>query len=240
MEHMGKACNQPQDVCLTFNGAAKTLSKHGIAKEISKEEAHKVLDRCVELGLVQLGDNVQNRVNWICNGCGCCCEAILAYKRLGYNPGIYSNFKPIMVKENCNGCGICVKKCLVEAITILSDENGKKYLVDYERCFGCGVCARNCNKDTILMVRREELMFTPKDSFERGVLMAIDVGKLQNLLFDNQYLWTHKMLQRFIGIILNLGPVRRRMANQQFKSKFMTYDRKLKLRRDKKIKGSIV
>ena len=27
MEHLGKACDMPQDVCLTFNGAAKTLSK---------------------------------------------------------------------------------------------------------------------------------------------------------------------------------------------------------------------
>ena len=90
------------------------------------------------------------------------------------------------------------------------------------------------------MERREELMHTPVDSFERGVLMAIDVGRLQNLLFDNQHLWTHKMLQRFIGVLLNLGPVRRKMADQQFKSKFMDFARKLKARRDKKIKGSIV
>ncbi|TET27926.1 MAG: 4Fe-4S dicluster domain-containing protein [Candidatus Heimdallarchaeota archaeon] len=236
MEHKGKACDMPKDVCLTFNGAAKSLSKHGIAKEISKEEAMKILDRVVELGLVQIGDNVQNEVAWICNCCGCCCEAILAYKRLGYNPGIYSNFKPKMVSENCNGCGVCVKKCPVDAIEILTEEDGKKYsVVDYSRCFGCGVCARSCKRDAIHMIRREDLMHTPEDAFERVVRMAIDKGKLQNLLFDNQHLWTHKMLQRFVGILLNLGPIRRKMADHQLQSKFVSYTRRLAKKRIKKL-----
>ncbi|NPE09736.1 MAG: 4Fe-4S binding protein [Asgard group archaeon] len=236
MEHKGKACDQPQDVCLTFNGAAKSLSKHGIAKEISKKEAMEILDRVVELGLVQIGDNVQNQVAWICNCCGCCCEAILAYKRLGYNPGIYSNFKPEMISENCNGCNICVKKCPVDAIEVHIEESGKKYaIVDYSRCFGCGVCARSCKRDAIEMIRRENLMHTPKDAFERIVRMAIDTGKLQNLLFDNQHLWTNKMLQRFVGILLNLGPIRRVLADEQLQSKFISYTRRLALKRAKKI-----
>ncbi|MCK5159483.1 MAG: 4Fe-4S binding protein, partial [Candidatus Heimdallarchaeota archaeon] len=236
MEHKGKACDQPQDVCLTFNGAAKSLSKHGIAKEISKEEAMKVLNRVVELGLVQIGDNVQNEVAWICNCCGCCCEAILAYKRLGFNPGIYSNFKPDMINENCNGCGVCVKKCPVDAIEVIIEESGKKYsLVDHSRCFGCGVCARSCKRDAIQMIRREDLMHTPEDGFERIVRMAIDSGRLQNLLFDNQHLWTHKMLQRFVGTLLNLGPIRRKMADHQLQSKFVSYFRRLAKKRIKKM-----
>ncbi len=236
MEHMGKACDMPQDVCLTFNGAAKSLAKHGIAKEISKEEAMEILNRVVELGLVQIGDNVQNNVAWICNCCGCCCEAILAYKRLGYNPGIYSNFKPVLISENCNGCSVCVKKCPVDAIEVSIEESGRKYaVVDYHRCFGCGVCARNCKREAIEMVRREELMHTPEDSFERVVRMAIDTGKLQNLLFDNQHLWTHKMLQRFVGILLTLGPARRKLADQQLQSKFIAYARRIGAKRQKKL-----
>ncbi len=236
LEHKGKACSQPQDVCLTFNGAAKSLSKHGVAKEITKEEAHKILDRCVDLGLVQIGDNVQGGVAWICNCCGCCCEAILAYKRLGYNPGIYSNFIPKTISENCTGCNICVRKCPVEAITLIeNDKNSKIAKIDYHRCFGCGVCARNCKKEAIIMERREELMHTPEDSFERVVRMALDTGKLQNLLFDNQHLWTHKMLQRFVGVILNLGPIRGRMADHQLQSRFIKRARKIAARRKRKI-----
>ncbi|HUT80752.1 MAG TPA: 4Fe-4S binding protein [Candidatus Bathyarchaeia archaeon] len=238
MEHKGKACDQPQDVCLTFNGAAKSLSKHGIAKEINKEEAHKILDRCVDLGLVQIGDSVQEEVAWICNCCGCCCEAILAYKRLGYNSDIYSNFIPEIQTDNCTGCNICVKKCPVEAITLIESSDSRKGAkINYERCIGCGVCARNCKKEAIIMNRREDSMHTPKDSFERVVRMALETGKLQNLLYDNQHLWTHKMLQRFVGVILNLGPIRRRMANHQLQSKFIKKARKLADKRKRKIIG---
>jgi Pyruvate/2-oxoacid:ferredoxin oxidoreductase delta subunit len=236
MEHLGKACDHPIDVCLTFNGAAKTLSKHGIAREISKEEAHKVIERVIKLGLVQIGDNVQEEVNWICNCCGCCCEAIVAYKRLDYSPNIYSNFKPKTVPDNCNACGVCVKKCPLDAITLVSESSEKQVpTINYDRCFGCGVCARNCKKDAIIMEKYENLHHTPKDGFERIVRMAIDVGKLQNLVFDNQHLWTHKMLQRFLGILLSLGPIRRRMADDQLKSRFLSFARKLKNKRESKI-----
>ncbi|MHA1220700.1 MAG: DUF362 domain-containing protein [Candidatus Heimdallarchaeota archaeon] len=236
MEHKGQACDNPQDVCLTFNGAAKSLSKHGIAKEITKEEAHKILKRVIDLGLVQIGDNVQDSVSWICNCCGCCCEAILAYKRLGHNPGIYSNFLPEVIVDSCNGCVVCVKKCPVDAITLATNEEGKKYsVIDYDRCFGCGVCARNCNKDAIKMNRRDDIMHTPKDAFERSVHMAIDKGKVQNLLFDNQHLWTHKLLQRFVGVLLNLGPIRRKSADLQLQSKFIRFARKLAIKREAKL-----
>ena len=35
MEHVGKGCKYPQEVCLTFNASAKTLSKHKIARDIT-------------------------------------------------------------------------------------------------------------------------------------------------------------------------------------------------------------
>ena len=31
------------------------------------------LDRAEQAGLVHLTDNVQDKVNFICNCCGCCC-----------------------------------------------------------------------------------------------------------------------------------------------------------------------
>ncbi|MFC1752453.1 4Fe-4S binding protein [Thermoproteota archaeon] len=217
MEHKGLACNKPQDVCLSFNNSAKSLAKHGIAKEITKEKAKEILDKCVKLGLVQIGDNVQNKLSWICNCCSCCCEAILAYKRLGCNMNIQTNFYPLVNFDNCNGCSVCEKKCPVDAITIKE----KKAIVDVSRCFGCGVCTRFCVKKAMVMERREKTAFVPVDAFERFILTAINEGKLQNLVFDNYTLWTNDIMRKFLGSILRLKPVKRRLATQQLQSRFL-------------------
>jgi hypothetical protein len=112
MEHLGMACDNPQEVCLTFNDVAKDLASQGIAREISKSEALDILDLCIEKGLVQIGDNQRDKLVVICNCCGCCCDILLAYKRFGsttlINP---SNYIASIEKDQCSGCGICAERC---------------------------------------------------------------------------------------------------------------------------------
>lgn len=38
MEHVGKACDAPQDICMTFNSSAASLIKNGFAREIDAAE----------------------------------------------------------------------------------------------------------------------------------------------------------------------------------------------------------
>jgi len=216
MEHLGKACDAPQEVCLSFNNAARSLANHGIAKEISKQEAHKILDEVINLGLVQIGDNVQDSVGFICNCCGCCCEALLVYKRLGYNPKIHSNYFAQLNHDKCIGCGLCAKKCPVDAIDLTKND-----CVDFKRCIGCGVCTRFCSPKAITLKRRKDTAFVPKDVFERFVICAINTSKLQNLIFDNYHLWTYDLLRNLIGIILKLSPVKRTLANSQLRSRYL-------------------
>jgi NAD-dependent dihydropyrimidine dehydrogenase PreA subunit len=220
MEHVGKSCDNPQEVCLTFNNCAKSLSKHGIAKEISKEKALEILDKCVDLGLVQIGDNIQDKVNWICNCCGCCCEAILAIKKLGHR-NIRSNFVA-QVNDDCNGCTICYQKCPAEAIKMIEQKDNKKLAeIIPENCLGCGVCAKACPTKTITMERFDDIKFVPKDTFERFVINAIETNKLQNFIFDHRDLWTHDLIRRLLKTILGLKPVKRRLAQQQLRSKYL-------------------
>jgi Pyruvate/2-oxoacid:ferredoxin oxidoreductase delta subunit len=224
MEHVGKACQAPQDVCLTFNTAAESLIKHKIAKQISKEEARVILDKCVDYGLVQIGDNIQNQVNWMCNCCGCCCEAIQAYKKIGYRRKINSNFFASVNTSECVSCGACIKKCPVEAIKI----KDKKIHVDQDICIGCGVCQRSCAVKAITIERRKKLTEVPLDSFERCVINAIETNKLQNYIFDNYNLWTNELLRNLVGILFKLSPAKFLIANRQLKSQFLKVLRKTK------------
>ena len=222
MEHLGKACDNPQEVCLTFNKSAESLAKHGIARQISQRQAHRILEQCMELGLVQLGDNVQEGVNWICNCCSCCCEALFAYRKLGYNARITTNFVSEHGEEDCTGCGVCVERCPVDAIRLREDSDGSNYTcVDATRCIGCGVCVRFCPSGSLIMTRRKETAFVPKDTFERFILSAISTGRLQNLLFDDYTLWTHDLLRRFLSVFLSLEPAKRLLAQHQIRSRFL-------------------
>jgi hypothetical protein len=51
--------------------------------------------------------------------------------------------------------------------------------------------------------------------------MAIERGQLQNLIFDNQVLASHRALAGVLGVILKLPPLKQVLANQQVKSRYL-------------------
>ena len=105
MEHLGRACDAPQDICMTFNNVAASLTKHGTARLIEKEECLDLLQKAYEHNLVQFGENVREKVSFICNCCGCCCEAMIASRRFSIlNPVHTTNFIPVVNESECNGC----------------------------------------------------------------------------------------------------------------------------------------
>lgn len=220
MEHMGMACDNPQDVCLTFNAIAKDLASQGIAREISKKEAFDILNLCVDRGLVQIGDNVKDELAIICNCCGCCCDLLLAYKRLGstslLNP---TNYIAAVTEDACSGCGICVEKCPVDAISM---KDGKA-VVNKIVCLGCGVCARFCPIESCVMETRPEKVFVPGNTIEKIALQSIDQGKTGNFIFDNQTSLTHKILSGLVNGFVKMPPVKKILLNKN------VYPRLLKL-----------
>ncbi len=227
MWHHGGACDAPMDICMTFNSTAASLTRHGVARSITAGECRGLLETAYDRNLVQFGENVQHRVNFICNCCGCCCEAMIAQRRFSVLHPIHTtNYLPVVDEETCNGCGKCVNVCPVEAMTLVSANNPhhprmKKAALDEERCLGCGVCVRNCSHDSLRLQSRKERVLTPVNGTHRAVLMAIERGKLQNLIFDNHALTSHRAMAAILGVILKLPPARQILASDQVRSKYL-------------------
>ena len=227
MEHVGRACAAPQDICMTFNTSASSLIRHGHAREVGAVEGLELLHRAQELDLVQFGENVREGVSFICNCCGCCCEAMIASRRFAAAHPIHTtHFLPVVEAGACTGCERCVRKCPVEALSAVSanDPHRPKRTVarlDVDRCLGCGVCIRACREEALTLAERGPRRLTPLNGAHRAVLMAIERGKLQDLVFDNRLLWSHRALAAFFGAILKLPPAKRLLATDQVRSRYL-------------------
>jgi ferredoxin len=227
MHHMGRSCEAQQEICMTFNNTAASLIKHGFARSVGKQEGLDLLQLAYEQNLVQFGENVREKVNFICNCCGCCCEAMIAARRFAIlHPVHTTNFIPVVDTSECNGCGKCVTACPVEAMALVSANNPdrpkmKVAKLQEDLCLGCGVCVRTCSQGSIDLASRPVRVITPLDGTHRAVLMAIERGKLQHLIFDNQVLWRHRAMAALLGVILRLPPIKQTLANQQVKSRYL-------------------
>ena len=227
MHHAGTACDAPMDICMTFNSSAASLIQSGFARQIDAAECLDLLDQAYAHDLVQFGENVQNGVNFICNCCGCCCEALVAARKFGFLQPVHtSNFLPAVAADNCTGCGKCVSVCPVEAVGLVSandpqKKNRKIARIQEDICLGCGVCVRACPTGALTLVPREERVITPVNSTQRVVQMAIERGKLQHLIFDNRYHFSHRAMAAILGVILQLPPVKQLMASEQMKSRYL-------------------
>jgi ferredoxin len=227
MAHVDRACAAPMDICMTFNSSAESLTKYGYARPVDVTEGLDLLQQAYEHNLVQFGENVRQGVNFICNCCGCCCEAMIAARRFALlHPVHTTNFLPEVQDAECTGCAKCVSMCPVEAMTLVSANdphhpNKKKAKVDGDLCLGCGVCARACSTHGISLRSRSQRVITPLNSAHRVVVMAIERGNLQNLIFDNQVLFSHRALAALLGVVLKLPPLQQALASHQVKSRYL-------------------
>jgi len=151
---LGQGCDHPTDVCLKFNDIAEFLIEKGLAKEISREEAFKVIQRCEEIGLVHFVDNAGGDIQHNCNCCGCACWNVGPIKRREVPRDLImaTYFLRTTNADECSGCGECVDICPVDAVKIENDIP----FVDLDWCIGCGLCVKKCPNDAIKMIARSD------------------------------------------------------------------------------------
>ena len=83
------------------------------------------------------------------------------------------------------------------------------------------ITKKNRHHDGIDLKSRQARLITPSDGTHRVIMMAIERGKLQNLIIDNQVLQHHRAMAAVLGAILKLPPIKQALASEQVKSRYV-------------------
>lgn len=233
MHHMGHDCYAPMETCMTFGATARSLTKQGYGRLIDTKEAMDIVHMAQDYNLVQCGENVRDGGSFLCNCCGCCCEAMTTAKRFGLvNPIETTAFIPTINEDTCVRCGKCQKVCPIDCIEAVPSSSEKPISIKHDHtkltpnlnlCLGCGVCVRNCPKKSITLLRREKQILTPANTTHRTVLMAIEKGTLPQLIFDQSAYKSHRAMAAVLSVILNLPPLKQVLASKQLKSVYLDH-----------------
>ncbi|RLF44376.1 MAG: (Fe-S)-binding protein [Thermoplasmata archaeon] len=150
-----RRCEKPIHVCFQLNRAAEYAITRGTGRELTKEEALKVLELAEEAGLIHSAPNTREVTSVICNCCECCCVIYYVGKKYGVldKSAAKSRFVAQIDKEKCKGCQTCIERCQFDAIEMVKVEGEKKLKAEVkeENCYGCGLCAVGCEAGAIRM-----------------------------------------------------------------------------------------
>ena len=231
-QHLGEACDNPLEVCLSLGNGADFVVRHGYGRPVDVSERLEILERCRSLGLVQIADNVQQKPTYICNCCACCCGQLAAINRHGLQHAVAtSSFIASIRRDQCHGCGKCSRACPVQAISLhpvpqhQRQTRGPKMFarIDEQVCLGCGVCKPSCTNSALTMKRRAQRTLTPANTLERVLRTHLGRGTLHGVLFDELDGPSSAFANRLIGAIERMPVTRRAMLNETLKSRFVQF-----------------
>ena len=142
----------PLETCIAIDAGAQYSIARGHGREITKEEAKKLLKEFNKMGLIHCTENfAQGSHNLICNCCSCCCNLIGGITRWDNPRAVAAANYIVNVKqpENCIKCEECIEKCNFKAISI--SDSGP--IINKDKCMGCGVCVVNCPEEVLELKR---------------------------------------------------------------------------------------
>ena len=130
--------------------------RRGEGRELSRGEAHALINKLAKKGLVFTVTNSKSPVHQvICCCCACCCAMLRGLTRFedkNENCVAKSNYVSKVNLNLCEGCALCAKRCPFKAIRVTNE----KAIVDPKKCYGCGICAVTCPVEAIKLHRIEQ------------------------------------------------------------------------------------
>lgn len=175
---IGDPCqkNAPIEQCLFFDPFSTAAVEAGVARKITKAEAHELMRRAEEYGLAHQAYNSEHPKT-ICSCCDCCCPSMvfvgMGIEGVSTRSNYYSHIDP----DKCKGSQECVGACNFEAISF--DEEKKIAVVDMSKCYGCGVCVQRCPSNAPSLIVKKKIMPLPKTDEERLEIRARQKGKTE-------------------------------------------------------------
>ncbi|KAJ5074529.1 4fe-4s ferredoxin [Anaeramoeba ignava] len=127
------------------------------------------------------------------------------------------------VSYMCNCCGCCCGMLQAKDTT---------FHMQYDICLGCGVCVSKCKFGALSMIPRKERVYTPETAFEKYIAMALERGKIANLLFEYPEKFSHRALGRIISMMEKLPPLTIIKNNKKLKSRFVSKMAELATKKD--------
>ena len=161
---INKGCGKVMEACFSFGSHAKYYLENNMGREISQEEALKILDECEKAGLVNQPASMINP-GGMCNCCGDCCGVLNSiYNMPRPVDYVMNNYHAKIDADSCIECEICIDRCNMDAIEI--DDEFSAAVIDYDRCIGCGLCVTTCPEDSITLEFKNEENTIPANGME--------------------------------------------------------------------------
>jgi Na+-translocating ferredoxin:NAD+ oxidoreductase subunit B len=171
---MGKGCDKLLEACMVFGLGVDYYVGNGLGREISKEEARKILAQSEEEGLVHCSANHKGPKIVICNCCGCCCKALGYLTKYGIPTAVaQSNYYARVNEETCSGCETCVDRCQVKVIQMENDHA----TIEKNSCIGCGLCVSSCPTESLSLVHKRPDEVPPIFLDQTALIQAMAIEK---------------------------------------------------------------
>lgn len=171
-ELLGNKCGYFGERCVGFGDFAQYYLDNDMAREITTEEALKILDRAEEVGLVLSPVNTES-LTAICCCCSCCCP-LLRFTKPAPRPVdmLHTYYEAKIDADECTACGDCIERCPMDAI----QERDNVSEVADGRCIGCGLCVSVCPVEAIRLEAKPGMEAPPKDLQNMMNRIAVERG----------------------------------------------------------------